>query len=259
MPRSQRGIRHGTFNELSVQQFNAANAEIDQDAISKHFDIHLARLCTHLDLQVIRRQILPRLVPKLTTILDVGAGKGRMTRHLAQLGKVVALEPYSSSYEILTKRLPSVEAYPLTLADYAASAANRFELIYLGGVLPHLESGEATELLRTAKRLLNPGGFIYLHDYGKEDGTDAKQKDLILRSPSEIQVIFKKAGIVCAYQLRAYPPNAFWALVNFYPNRVTKSVWKLASSRATFPLWQLLAGLNLAHKRTSYFFYIMRA
>jgi len=176
--------------------------------------------------------------------------------------KVVAIEPYAEYYDVLAKRFTSfsnITVHRATVADYAASTAERFDLIYVGGVLPHFEADEAVEMLRTTKGLLRPGGFIDLHDYGKEDKANATQKDLVLRSPSEMNEVFKRAGLQRSYWRRAYPPNPIWAMANRWPNGLTGGIWSTAARPVFFPLWELVAGLNLSHRRTSYFFYVLKA
>jgi SAM-dependent methyltransferase len=250
-----------TFNQRSTEQFNAANVDVDPDAISKYFDRNFARLCTHLDLQLIRRRILPHFNGR-PSVLDVGAGKGRMTGPLATIAsKVVAIEPFADYYQVLADRFtssPNITVHRATVAEYAARTAERFDLIYIGGALPHFETGEAIEMLRSTKGLLKPGGFIDVHDYGKEDQTDATQKNLILRSPSEMRDVFESAGLHCLYWRRAYPRNPFWAAANRWPNRLTKGVWSVAARPLFFPVWELLAGLNFPHRRAAYFFYVLK-
>ena len=128
-----------SFNQRSTEQFNAANAEVDQDAISKYFDRHLARLCTHLDLQLIRRRILR--ISRIGLRSSTSARQRSVTGHLATLAsRVVAIEPFDDYYRILATRFsasPNITTRRTTLADYAASTDERFDLIYLGGVLPH--------------------------------------------------------------------------------------------------------------------------
>jgi SAM-dependent methyltransferase len=249
-----------SFNAWSIDRFNTQNVDIDQDTLSKHFDARLAHLYTHLDLQVIRRWILPHFKTRRPTILDVGAGKGRMTGHLAAMAsRTVAIEPFHSHYEVLAKRFPEMELHRATLVDYRNITTDQFDMICVAGVLPYFNSVEMVENLKVLKRLLNPGGFVYLLDYGVEDSVSSKQDGIVLRSPSEIITAFRAAGLNCWRWRRAYPPSCLEYLEARWPNPLTKLLLRTITKPIFFSLWELFAALNLRHRVNSYFVYVLRA
>ena len=249
-----------SYNAWSIDRFDTQNIDIDPDTLSKHFDAPLARLYTHLDLQVIRRWILPQFKRRRPTILDVGAGKGRLTRHLAGMAsRIVAIEPFPAYYEVLAKRFLEMELHRATLVDYGNITADKFDMVCFGGVFPHLDSDEIVENLKVAKRLLNPGGFVYALDYGVEDSVSSKQDGIVLRSPSEIRTAFRAAGLNCWRWRRAYPPSCLEYLEARWPNPLTKLLLRTITKPIFFSLWELFAALNLRHRVNSYFVYVLRA
>jgi SAM-dependent methyltransferase len=94
-----------------------------------------------------------------STVLDLAAGTGKLTRALvAQLGRVIAVEPSGAMLDVLRARLPEVDAREGTA-----------EAIPLGdGAVDAVFVGEAFHWFRTADacreiaRVLTPGGGLAL-------------------------------------------------------------------------------------------------
>lgn len=96
-----------------------------------------------------------------SSILEVGAGEGQITRFL--LGKNVklkSLEPATEFYETLKKKFSEepVEILNLVFEDYETD--ERFNYIFLVGVLEHIERPEA--VLTKIRKYLKPEGKLII-------------------------------------------------------------------------------------------------
>jgi SAM-dependent methyltransferase len=94
-------------------------------------------------------------------ILEVGAGHGTFSEHLAELGPLVASEPSPRSAALLRERLadrPDIEVVEGDLA--ALTAERRFDGIVLLNVLEHIEDDD--EALRLIHDGLEHGGRVAL-------------------------------------------------------------------------------------------------
>jgi SAM-dependent methyltransferase len=249
------------FNRTMIERFGVNHAHMHLEAPNAVFDLRLARLCTYLDLQMIHRWARPRL-PGRPSILDVGAGKGRMTRHFVKIAaRCVAIEPYRDFHQALTAncQADNLTTHNLTLQDYARVAAERFDLVYLSGVFPYMTDDEVVEALVTARALLRPGGLVCIRDFGREAhagrsaiGTEVK------RTPQEVVRAAQQAGLTCLRWRRAYPVNIPEICYARWPNALTRWLWRLASAPAVFPLWGALAALNLPHRRECFVYYVLQ-
>jgi SAM-dependent methyltransferase len=261
------------FNQWAIERFGVEHANMDPNSPNKYFDTQLSDLYTYLDMQIIAQWVLPRLAPSRRTrawILDVGAGKGRMTRRFVEIAEhCVAIEPFPGFYDVLEEQCHSskLRTYKSTLLSYAKVATERFDVIYLSGVLPYLNHSELHDSLNVLHNLLRSGGLICIRDFGTEGKVArsasqiveiAKKTGLIMRKPEEIRSVAEKTGFVCLRWRRAYPPNVPWIVYNRWPNRLTELSWHIASSPSFFSVWSLLAKLNLPHKENCYFFYLLQ-
>ena len=100
-------------------------------------------------------------------ILEVGAGIGTITAHLAQ-GKelVTALEleaPYIERLKNRFRNRANIEPLQsdVNLADWQALAARRFDTIVLSNVLEHIEDDAAA--IRSFARILPPKGRLLIY------------------------------------------------------------------------------------------------
>lgn len=242
------------------------------DAPNKYFDDRVSHLNSYLDLHFLKAHVLPKLpFPQKDSphILDVGAGNGRMTRRFVGIAKhCVAIEPSPVFYQILYKTTHfagNLETYQCTLLEYEKIAENhsRFDVIFLGGVLPYLNNKEIHEFLTCVRRLLKPRGLVFVRDLGtsREALSDkCPTGGEITRSPSAIKHIATSTGFDCSYWRRAYPINIPWILFKKWPTPVSSFLWHSTSAHCFYPVWRLLAEFNrykVYKKGRCFLFYIL--
>jgi SAM-dependent methyltransferase len=174
------GWRHFTIEDIerlprTVREHEMARVpESERALLSQHDESAIERarraffwtLVYHLEpdrwdalaeVEPIHPQILDALPSRVSRALDIGAGSGRLTRHLvARAGNVVAVEPSTGLRKLLVKRLPSVVA----IAGWA-------EALPLGDNTSDLTAacgsfGPEPVVLDELRRVTAPGGVIAL-------------------------------------------------------------------------------------------------
>jgi len=256
-----------------INVFGRFNRQMSPEAPHLNVDLRLGRLMSYLDMQIVKRWVLPALPINRRndiSVLDAGAGKGRMTRRLATVAShCVAIEPYPHFIDPLKAACPdgNVKLHPLSLLQYAEVAKEQFDFIFMSGVVTYHDDTEALQALHTLHNLLKPWGLVLLRDPGIEDeqygvppfGSFQGDGRLeVLRPPKGMQVMFSRAGYSCLKWRRVYPPNIPWALRQRWPCRLTDWCCKLCSSRLLYPAWEKLAEANLRHRKGSYFAYLLK-
>lgn len=95
------------------------------------------------------------------SILDVGSGRAQMLQAAAKCGctDVVGLEFAQGMIEHAREKL-ALELVPMTIEEYAGSAARTFDLITLSAVLEHVYDPDS--MIAVAWELLRPGGLMYI-------------------------------------------------------------------------------------------------
>ncbi len=92
-----------------------------------------------------------------STVLDLGAGTGRLTRHLVgRVGRVVAVEPLPGMLRVLERGLPDVEALVGT-ADAIPLPDASVDAVVVGEALHWFHDGGS---LREIRRVLRPAGGL---------------------------------------------------------------------------------------------------
>lgn len=128
-------------------------------------DKRLTRRHGNVEFQVTFDYILKYLgEPNAKRVADIGAGTGRYSIPLHQLGtKVVAVEPYKCNLNVLKEKEPNIEAYIGNAKNLKKLADNDFDLVLLFGPMYHLSTTEEKlQALNEAKRIAKPNGIIMI-------------------------------------------------------------------------------------------------
>jgi hypothetical protein len=140
---------------------------------------------------------------------------------------------------------------------------NRYDLIFISGVLPYLDDEEMLDFMAKVKTLLYSDGFVIIRDLSPYKGYEKEFKEKetieILRKPPIMISNIKKAGFNLVYYRKAYPPNPAYKLYLSYPNRLTEFIWKILSHKTSYPLWQVLAELDIRLNDRGYYLYLSKA
>jgi 2-polyprenyl-3-methyl-5-hydroxy-6-metoxy-1,4-benzoquinol methylase len=92
-------------------------------------------------------------------LLDVGCGAGFFLRIVTKLGAIAqGVEPSAYAAEIARKQ--GLNVFNGTIERFEAQTAERFDIITSNHVVEHVPN--PVETLATMKRLLAPGGFIWI-------------------------------------------------------------------------------------------------
>lgn len=250
-------------NKETINQFGTDNIGMDINTPHARCDVSLGQLHTMLDKHFIMKYVIPNISPERLSnlaILDVGAGKGRMTREFMKMApKCVAIEPFQPFFEALRENCKSVEMYPYTLDEYVEVAKDKFDIIFIGGVIFCLSDDELLVFLENAKRLLRNEGFLVIREAQPYKNWQRDCKYEILRSWDVLASFFNRAGFQTISLHRAYPINIPSKLYLSWPNSLTSMLWKIASHDLTYPFWRILADLNILPKQSqSYLHYLVR-
>lgn len=251
------------FNRRARDAFGKLNADMHPDTPNIFFDSRIGRLNTYLDMQTVCKWALPRFAAerrKNIRVIDIGAGKGRMTRAFASMfSSCVAIEPYPAFFSELKKStsVANVTAYCCDLSEYVSSSKERFDIAFIGGVTPYLDDDELLDFLADVKSVLEPGGVVIDRELaGNMPGSRTADTQEIARTPDELENAAERVGLRLLRKRRAYPVNPPWILYKTLPNPLTEFVWRIASHRFTFPLWQVAATLSVARDTDCFMVYM---
>lgn len=152
-------------------------------------------------------KIVQRLAESLRpegAVLDLGSGVGHWAEFFAgNFGRVVAVEDSASLYEALRERAashPNIEAIRGNVMEFAPN--DRYELIFLGGLLMYLNEPDLIALLRRLVPFLAPGGMMLCRESTVREGTLTRQGEYqaTYRSEEAYEAIFRKGGLVITRQ-----------------------------------------------------------
>lgn len=157
-----------------------------------------------------------RIVDRLTSqqdsngrVLNLGCGIGHWaTRFADRFSEVVAVEGSQTFYQSLEKRVepyPNIEAIQANVMDYMPTG--EFEVIFLGGLLMHLNEADAIILLQRLAGLLNPGGIILCRESTVRNGSESRQGDYqaTYRSEQLYTELFHKSDLTAVRTERNVP------------------------------------------------------
>ncbi len=110
---------------------------------------------------------IDKLINANSKVLDIGAGTGVYTIHLAKKVKeVISFEPSSTNFKVLkskSKTYSNIKAYNKSSFDLEDLEENYFDLVLIFGPMYHLSNEkDRKDLLRQAKRVCKHGGHILI-------------------------------------------------------------------------------------------------
>lgn len=110
---------------------------------------------------------IEKLINTNSKVLDIGAGTGVYTIHLApKVKEVIAFEPSSSNFKVLeakSKELSNIKAYNKSSYDLEDLEDNYFDLVLIFGPMYHLSNEkDRKDVLKEAKRVCKDNGHILI-------------------------------------------------------------------------------------------------
>jgi ubiquinone/menaquinone biosynthesis C-methylase UbiE len=111
----------------------------------------------------IRDNLVPLLDLRGKYILEVGAGTGRDSLHMADDGARLVLLDYSmNSLKLIKEALPHTERVSILGGDAFSLPIEdgTFDVVFHQGLLEHFKKPEASRLLQENIRVLKPGGLL---------------------------------------------------------------------------------------------------
>ena len=126
------------------------------------------------------REIVQRLVRGLDrtgTVLDLGSGIGFWAEAFARdFAKVVAVEGSPALCDALRARCAAHPNVQVVQGDVLSfEPHDRYELVFLGGMLMYLNDREVIALLRKVVPSLNPGGMILCRETTVREGVTTRR------------------------------------------------------------------------------------
>ncbi|MDY6830436.1 MAG: class I SAM-dependent methyltransferase, partial [Thermodesulfobacteriota bacterium] len=105
--------------------------------------------------------------------LDLGAGEGRYSIHLARRGCTVTAVDFSASGLNKLQGIAEQERLPVTtvLCDLETYTfpENTFDVVVAATILDHLETGARQRTMAGMAAALKPGGLLYVNVFTTED------------------------------------------------------------------------------------------
>ena len=147
-------------------------------------------------------RITQRLIRGLNsdgTVLDLGSGIGCWAEHFAEhFAKVVAVEASTPLYDALKQRCASYPHVETVQGDVLLfKPEDRYELVFLGGLLMYLNEGDVVSLLRKLVRSLESGGTIVCRETTVRQGVATRDGEYqaVYRSVATYTRIFNECGL----------------------------------------------------------------
>lgn len=248
-----------SFNDRAIKAFGEENVDMPRSSPSRYNTASRGELLSYLDFQLVKAWA-HRYLRSDPLILDAGAGKGRMTRYFAEIGRCIAVEPYVPFFEqlkSLCEQVEHTEAVNCTLQEYLSSTGVKFDLIYLSGVTMYLDDEELTSLLKAMRHRLAPCGAVCIRDRSSLSTTEYSAT-MITRTREHVVGLGHSAGLKLIRLQRAYPPFVFERIAEIWPSRLTNSVANVSEKKAFWPIWEMVRRMNIkpANSRYHHFYYL---
>jgi SAM-dependent methyltransferase len=261
-------------NRRRIDAFGNDNYLMNDDVPFYYTDTRTAKLFNYIDRKIIQHWIIQKLNSKRKaglTILDVGAGTGRMTKYFSEIGEtVVSIEPYLPFFDKLKRTCinQNIECYQYTLQEYIEFNAEPFDLIYVSGVLMYHIDIEAVEFINILNLLIKPDGLILIRDLGMEnhkasnavdDALIEEGKAEVIRTPKGVLRLAHHSGLKCIKWGRPYPIDIPQKIYQKWPNKFTNAIVTIFTHRFFYPLWSFFSLFNIPHMgERCYFAYLFQ-
>jgi ubiquinone/menaquinone biosynthesis C-methylase UbiE len=127
-----------------------------------------------------RNKVLKTVFPKKgSSILDIGCGSGKILRAFFQkFGNGISLNGIDSSPDLIWQAKEEDTSgkikYKTALADDLPFPNDFFDWITVTFVAHHLSAEEKKKMIGEARRVLKPGGMIFISDVGRPEGLKGK-------------------------------------------------------------------------------------
>lgn len=167
-------------------------------------------------------------------VLEIGCGAGRVGRFLAPhcrrwIGADVSANMLRHAQEALAE-LPNVAFHRLSGYDLAGVPDASLDVVYCTGVFMHLDEWERFRYVRDARRVLRPGGRIYVDNFNLlTDEGWALFADLLNMDPSKRPANVSRQST--PQELEAYLTRAGFEAVRVR----TGGLWITATGRSPRP------------------------
>ena len=107
-------------------------------------------------------EIMERLVPKQSMILDAGCGPGRESKHFLDVGyNVMSIDVSDGMIEEARKRVPEGDFQKMNMMELEFRA-EYFDGIWVAASLLHVRKEDAGKALQEFNRVLKTGGIIFI-------------------------------------------------------------------------------------------------
>ena len=153
------------------------------------------------------QQVVDKLIQNLDrsgAALDLGSGMGFWAEKFARsFARVDALEGSSPLYAELEKRCSQKNNMRAFLGDVLSFQADqRYQLIFLGGLLMYLDEKDVVVLLKRLKQYLEPGGIILCRESTVREQTFVLEGDYtaVYRSVKSYAKLFQKCNLALRHK-----------------------------------------------------------
>jgi trans-aconitate methyltransferase len=155
----------------------------------------------------VEEQVVDKFIQNLDrrgAALDLGSGMGFWAEIFARsFARVDALEGSSSLYAELEKRCSQQNNMRAFLGDVLSFQPDqRYQLIFLGGLLMYLDEKDVVVLLKRMKQYLEPGGIILCRESTVREQTVVVEGDYtaVYRSVKSYAKLFEKCDLALRHQ-----------------------------------------------------------
>lgn len=151
---------------------------------------------------------LAKALPQGAQVLDVGCGPGNLAQWMLARRpdlRWLGIDLAPAMVQIATAALPQARFEQLDVRDLH-QLQEPFNALVLSFCLPYLNEAEATELFSQCRRLLKPGGHLYISTMVEEVNlskleTNSHGQQLLMHYYSEGWILWQLAGLELVFEM----------------------------------------------------------